>query len=286
MDKDAAWEQGRLLASHLEYMINYELHLRKTFWIEETLSYMLGHTELDLVGDMLKLPYASFALVFTDRFTLEIAERMLSNIPDCAMGGRKLQILTVYVTQAGLPGGSRRVKIAFAFDAFIQQWPYLLVRELKIDPHDHLDQILAGHCEGGAGKRSDLVLKSELMGRMLHLVINAILYTTSANVVTETRPSPLVKSGRQAVADAADIEYLSSQEVIFLPGKINISHVKELQAVEKSDSGRRLMVKFMVRGHWRRANSKWKDQRPRWISPYWKGPDLATVIERQYRLTT
>lgn len=286
MDKDAAWEQGRLLASHLEYMINYELHLRKTFWIEDTLSYMLGHTELDLLGDMLKLPYASFAFVFTDRFTLEIAERMLSNIPDCTMGGRKLQILTVYVTQAGRPGGPRRVKIAFVFDAFIEQWPYLLVRELEIDPHDNLDQILAGHCEGGVAKRPDPVLKSELMGRMLHLVINAILYTTSADVVTETRPSPLVKSGRQAVPEGVDIEYLSSQEVIYLPGKINISHVKELQAVEKSDSGRTLMVKFMVRGHWRRANPKWKDQRPRWISPYWKGPDLATIIERQYRLTT
>ena len=286
MDKDVAWEQERLLASHLEYMVNYELHLRKTFWIEETLSYMLGHTNLDLVGEMLKLPFASFALVFTDRFTLEIAERMLSNIPDCAMAGRKLQILTVYVTQTGRLDDSRRVKIAFAFDAFIKQWPYLLVRELKIAPHNHLDQILAEHCEDGAAKWPAPVLTSELMRRMLHLVTNAILYTTSADVITETRPSPLIKSGHQAVAEGADVEYLSSQEVIFLPGKINISHVKELQAIEKSDSGRRLMVKFMVRGHWRRANSKWKDQRPRWISPYWKGPDLATVIERQYRLTT
>jgi hypothetical protein len=168
----------------------------------------------------------------------------------------------------------------------IEQWPYLLVRELKIAPHDHLDQILSAHCGSGAGKQPDPVLKSELMGRMLHLVINAVLYTTSADVVTETRPSPLIKSGRQTVEQEADTEYLSSREVIFLPGKINISHVKELQAVEKSESGRKLMVKFMVRGHWRRANPKWKDQRPRWISPYWKGPDMATVIERQYRLTT
>lgn len=44
------------------------------------------------------------------------------------------------------------------------------------------------------------------------------------------------------------------------------------------------MHRFMVRGHWRRANSNWKDQRMRWIEPYWKGPDLATIIERQYQL--
>ena len=31
----------------------------------------------------------------------------------------------------------------------------------------------------------------------------------------------------------------------------------------------------MVRGHWRRAAPGWKDQRVRWIGPYWKGPDIA-----------
>jgi hypothetical protein len=44
------------------------------------------------------------------------------------------------------------------------------------------------------------------------------------------------------------------------------------------------MHRFMVRGHWRRAAVTWKDQRPRWIKPYWKGPEIAAVIERAYRL--
>ncbi len=277
---------GSLLASHLEYMVNYELHLRKTFWIAPSLSYMLGHTQLDLAGDMLKLPYSSFALVSTDRFTLEIAERMLSQIPDCPMSGRKLKIMTVYVTQ--IPSDETKgLRIVFSFDAFIEQWPYLLIRDLKIDPSDHLDQILISHFPNAEEKEIDPILRSELMRKMVHLVINAILYTTSADVVTETIAGSLVSRYRQASdTEPADTEYLSSQEVIYLPGKINISHVKKMQAVEKSESDGKLMVKFMVRGHWRRANAKWKDQRPRWISPYWKGPDLATVIERQYRLTT
>jgi hypothetical protein len=40
----------------------------------------------------------------------------------------------------------------------------------------------------------------------------------------------------------------------------------------------------MVRGHWRRAAASWKDQGMRWIEPYWKGPDIAAVIERTYKL--
>jgi hypothetical protein len=37
-------------------------------------------------------------------------------------------------------------------------------------------------------------------------------------------------------------------------------------------------------GHWRRAARIWADQRLRWIEPYWKGPDMAAIIERAYRL--
>jgi len=40
----------------------------------------------------------------------------------------------------------------------------------------------------------------------------------------------------------------------------------------------------MVRGHWRRPQKGWTDQSLRWIEPYWKGPDMATVIERAYTL--
>jgi hypothetical protein len=30
----------------------------------------------------------------------------------------------------------------------------------------------------------------------------------------------------------------------------------------------------------------WTEQRMRWIEPYWKGPDLAAVIEKTYKMTT
>ncbi len=48
--------------------------------------------------------------------------------------------------------------------------------------------------------------------------------------------------------------------------------------------GRTVLRRFMVRGHWRRAAAKWSDLRMRWIQPYWKGPDMATIIERTYKL--
>jgi hypothetical protein len=72
--------------------------------------------------------------------------------------------------------------------------------------------------------------------------------------------------------------------VYYLPGKIEISHLRKLRQVARGPSGRALMHRFMVRGHWRRPNPNWKNQSLRWIEPYWRGPSLATIIEREYRL--
>jgi hypothetical protein len=40
---------------------------------------MLDQTELDVVGSELRVPFASFALVFTDRHMLSLAERLLAS---------------------------------------------------------------------------------------------------------------------------------------------------------------------------------------------------------------
>lgn len=76
----------------------------------------------------------------------------------------------------------------------------------------------------------------------------------------------------------------AGEDAFFLPGKIHISQVRRLQEIEQTATGRALLVRFMVRGYWRRANAAWTDQRLRWIEPYWKGPDMAAIIEREYSL--
>jgi hypothetical protein len=43
-------------------------------------------------------------------------------------------------------------------------------------------------------------------------------------------------------------------------------------------------VKLVHRAGEACAAKTWADQRLRWIEPYWKGPDMAAIIERAYRL--
>lgn len=115
---------------------------------------------------------------------------------------------------------------------------------------------------------------------LLRVAVNAILYTTGAGIEPELR-TPLKE--RPHTRGSKPAQY-SSDGVFFLPGAIEISHLRRMQALERSSGGRAQLHRFLVRGHWRRAAAGWTDQRARWIQPYWKGPDMAAVIERAYKL--
>ena len=63
--------------------------------------------------------------------------------------------------------------------------------------------------------------------------------------------------------------------------------IRLLAHVEKmKKTARCAMAERIFWGPYGGHEANWKDQRPRWIRPYWKGPDIATILERQYRLTT
>jgi hypothetical protein len=109
--------------------------------------------------------------------------------------------------------------------------------------------------------------------------VNAILYATSARVEAEVRDAPA--ANRRPPRPTLQV---SSESVYFLPGAIEISQLRRMQALERIPDGRAILRRFMVRGHWRRAAANWSDQRMRWIAPHWKGPDMAVIIERTYKL--
>jgi hypothetical protein len=143
--------------------------------------------------------------------------------------------------------------------------------------------------------RDPIFLAPELK-KLVHLVINAILYATSAHLepillsskLRRLEQSLTGKGQRKREPLQRQLSGLrgacSSEDVFHLPGHIEISKIKRLRELPETESGRTLMKRFAVRGHWRRPNPDWQDQRLRWIEPYWKGPELAAAIEREYRM--
>ena len=268
------------LAAYLELMVNFDLHRRKSFWVDESLAYMLANTDLDVLGRELRVPFPSFALVFTGRHVLSLAERLVARQRDCPLAGQYLRVATVFVTEYQT-GEERTLQICFALDALGADLPHLVPHRLPVKEERKVESYLdaiAPH-----PPIEPVVPHANPLRGLLQVTINAILYATSAGVEPQARQAPAGATGRPQLRGGSPITY-SSDEVFFLPGAIEISKVRRLQELDRVPDGRTILRRFMVRGHWRRPAANWAEQRMRWIQPYWKGPDMAAVIERTYKL--
>jgi hypothetical protein len=292
---DDAIQEANLLGHHAYYMFNFELHRRKIFWVEESLAWMFLQTQLDIEGECLKLPFPCCAFLFTDQFTLQLAEKLISEIDNCNIKGELLEILSAYVIEIPSRKDKTILQVNLLFDAR-KEWPYMLSRELHIKPGDHLETILESHAPDISPDERDDVFTKKDMKAILHLVFNAILYATSAHLDRILIPSP-IKDLNQIIARKGPKkrskllrkrdEIKSSKaidDIFYLPGKIDISGTRYDRGPADPLERRTLSNRFMVRGHWRKANPTWKDQRLRWIEPYWKGPEEGFQIEKEYRM--
>ena len=142
----------------------------------------------------------------------------------------------------------------------------------------------------------DTVFTIDETKQLLHLVFNAILYATSAHLDRILIPSPVKdldqmisrrgpKKRGKLLKKRDDISSSKAiDDIFYLPGKIDISRLKYYRELDKTSEGRIISKRFMVRGHWRKANPTWTDQSLRWIEPYWKGPEDGVHIEKEYRM--
>jgi hypothetical protein len=279
----AATAEGRRLATWIAVLASFELHLRKMFWVDEALSWMLGATGLDITGDALRPPFASFALVFMDRYALGLAERLLAEDPAARLRGRILSVLTVYVTSSVGDEERGEMRITFAADAHDGGWPELVVRDLTVRGDAGLAEILRTIAPGeDEGEALSTIVASPPLRGLLGLVFNAILYATSAEADAmpgdpRGKDAPLPRRRRSG-------QVPSTGGIFRLPGKIDITSLRQLKRVRRGASDVQARRRCMVRGHWRRAGKSYKDDRPRWIKPYWRGPETAAIVEREYRL--
>lgn len=271
--------EGAVAAPYLRLMVNFDLHRRKTFWVDAALSYMLEHTELDVAGGELRVPFPSFALALTDRHALSLGERLLARTTDDPLRGQILRVVTVYVTEVRR-GEERALEIELALDALGADLPSLVRYEVPAGTEASVRMFLDSLAPAPPVADPPLPDVNPVRG-LLRLVINAILYATSSGVTPEVRTAPQ-QAPRKPTSPPAPPR--SSDAVYFLPGTIDIRSVRRFQELERAPEGLSMLSRFMVRGHWRRPQKAWTDQKLRWIEPYWKGPDMATVIERAYRL--
>ncbi len=220
LERTFAGDSGReeaLAAPYLPLMVNLDLHRRKRFWVDAALSYMLENTEVDVAGRELRTPFPSFAIVLTDRHALSLGERLLARHPDDPLRGQILLVVTVYVTER--PGGEERL-LSIAFDALGADLPSLVRYEVPAGDEQSLRAFLDSVAPRPVTEPE--VRDSSPARGLLRLVLNAILYATSAGVTPEHRS--LARRARPANSSAS--RPLESDSVFFLPGTIDIRRVR------------------------------------------------------------
>jgi hypothetical protein len=270
-DNDECMSDFEQLITHTICAANFQLAGRKAFWVSEILAEQLRQTDIDVSGEALQLPFPACAFCFRDSGTLELFTAAARNAQQPFF-----KALTVYVFPS-IDGDEHWLKFCFLADRYDGEWPYLIARDVITQGARNLDEILDSHPEESS---DPAFFGTPELKALVKLVVNAVLYTTSSSFHSEKK-DPLKPTWR------SQAQPLTGETVYYLPGKIQIDHEAQRNGHQEDmdlTPARSVLKRFWVRGHWRRPNPSWKDQRLRWIKPYLKGPDVAAIVERQYQL--
>ncbi|MSP93598.1 MAG: hypothetical protein EXR79_17700, partial [Myxococcales bacterium] len=90
---------------------------------------MLAKTNLDIDGELLRLPFAACAFVFTDPDALALARELLRSDKTVSDQRSPPKVVTAYLRQPTDQGGPRPLCVTLYLDRLTDDWPYLLNRD-------------------------------------------------------------------------------------------------------------------------------------------------------------
>lgn len=297
-------------------VVNFALARKKTFHFSDNLAEHLANTEINLKAALIQLPFPTCLFTFTSRAVINAMHNIRGNTGRLAMNVAGLDysapisvFLTVHPAGADLPG---RKLLICAWHARLPDTSYLaLKRELFLGDDWTLEQALRTDWEtltpNDLGIGMSVNLNEESIAHQdddtfytdglafFRIILNAVLYLSSDQAELIAKESPrreiearvtAIKSlpkRRKLLQSAGRFTALDYQEVGASVGPIVIQK-GEAERSEGGAGGGKPLVRFMVRGHWRRQlhGTESQDRKLIWIRPYYKGPDLAATINKPY----
>ena len=273
------------------------------------------------MAPLLALPFPSCLFVFTDRSIIDALYRITA--PEAAPGLDSARDyaapVSVFVTMHE-PTGERphRLLTIAAFHARSASRLYFgYKRELLVRDDWSLEQVLQTDWETifgpePAAERTSMHARpgSLEMGvsdedfynsglQFARTVLNAALYLSSADAemrevlspraglearVAAMRSAPKRKRLRDEARKISALDYVDVGASL---GPIRVEPGREAPGASGAPTGIRRNVRFLVRGHWRhQAHGPARSlRRLLWIRPFYKGPEMADLVNRPYVVT-
>jgi hypothetical protein len=300
--------QHRELSTRYYALLNFELFGTKTFYLQDGLVQHLACTEMNVVAPLLELPFPACMFVLTSRESIDALYRMhWAAHPE--QKGRTLidykAPISVFLvlTREASDQPHRQLNI-IAFHANREQYHLMVTRRLCLHDEWTLGEALTTDwanldaqiekrkhviAEGGWETVEDSLFYTDGL-QFFRIVLNAVLYISSADAELEHRLSDqeTVKQNIDHIPSRVKRQELkqAARHASRLPYIVVGASVPAVEAVPTSapDAKRSLSVRFMVRGHWRyqACGPGLKDHVLRFIKPYNKGPEMATLINKPY----
>ncbi len=297
-------------------LVNFALASKKTFHFSDNLAEHLANTEINLKATLIQLPFPTCLFTFTSRAVINAMHNIRGDAGRWAVNTAELDysapvsaFLTVYPAGAGLPG---RKLLICAWHARPPDTSYLMLkRELYLGDDWTLEQVLRTDWETLTPDNLGIGLSVNVNDDTIahqdddtfytdglafyRIILNAVLYLSSEQVELTAKASPRreiedkakviasLSKRRKLLQTTGRYTALDYQEVGASVGPIVIQK-GEAEGSEVGKGGGKPLVRFMVRGHWRRQphGAESQDRKLIWIRPYYKGPDLAATINKPY----
>ncbi|EEG33488.1 hypothetical protein FAH67_02780 [Neisseria flavescens] len=312
--KNHLFALGSTINYEYHFIVNFLLAGRKTFFFSDAISQKLLYTEINVPAKEIQLPFFSCQLVFTEREIIDaFYTKALKDNPDLTVDySCPISVFVTLFDDCDELDGRRII-----FNSYHSKYPDTIFlmqkRELFLGNDWNLEQSLRTDWEnltpnnfgygsfyndGNISKLEDDLFYTD--GLLFYrIILNAILYVISSKADFPKKESQIRKIEKK-IANAksflkkerlnqetkaiSSLDYfevgLSEQQIILKNQHDN----ENSESVDYSRLDRKILRRFMVRGHWRnqRYGSGLTETKLIWIKPYIKGDELAEVINKPY----
>ena len=257
----------------------------RVFRVSEGVAGLLRHTNVDNVpSEWVRLPFPSLYLQLPDSPTLFTVAGKDRNGQDFQYPG-----IGVYCVESEL-NGVRSLHLHMVGihpnDAADDQTMNV---ELKLVEGLNMEQVFGATTMTGHYLEpwAEITKVREDLWHGVRLAINLLLYIAdpSSELSEPIKGSATLKleqHPKKAEEWRKRMRRIAAKEPIIIDVGKSVKPVPELS--QELGSPYELSVRFVVRGHWRQqpCGPGGKERKLTWIAPYWKGPEWAEVVHRDY----
>ncbi len=303
--------QERAMACEYYPVLNFELFGAKTFYLQDDLVQQLACTEMNVVAPLLQLPFPACMFVLTSRDAIDalyhihfatipaVKQRAFVDYkspvsvflilcePNAEQPFRHLEIVAFHANQEEVHMTVKR-SLCLADNLTLNE--ALTTDWVNVDKNLYKQRTRWDYENGWNSVSDDIFYGDGLL--FFRIVLNAVLYLSSADADVEQRPSELEGLQERLAAISSSVKRREMKQAARHASRLPYIVVgKSISGPDKGEmlspllgEKRKLSFRFTVRGHWKNqaCGVGMKDHVLRFIKPYNKGPEMADVINKPY----